>query len=81
MKPRLNQGHKSPHLLERRSLDDGYQTPTFGIDFHGSAGACAGPFWRSSTEILSGERMKAIFPSRGGRLMTTPWSARCWQVA
>ena len=48
-----------------------YQTPTFCIDFQGSAGASAAPFWSNSTEILSGERMKAIFPSRGGRLMTS----------
>ena len=49
-----------------------YQTPTFGMDFQGSAGASAAPFCSSSIEILSGERTKAIRPSRGGRLMVTP---------
>ena len=29
------------------------------------------PFWRISMECLSGERTKAIWPSRGGRLMVT----------
>ena len=49
-----------------------HQTPVFGIDVHGSAGALASPFWRISIEILSGERMKAMRPSRGGRLIVTP---------
>ena len=30
------------------------------------------PFCRISTEMLSGERTKAMLPSRGGRLMVTP---------
>ncbi len=58
-----------------------YQTPTLGIDFQGSAGASAAPFCNSSTEMLSGERTKAMRPSRGGRLMVTPWSISRWQVA
>ena len=49
------------------------------IDAQGSAGASAAPFWISSIEIASGVRMKAIRPSRGGRLMTTP--AFCSLVA
>src|SRR5688572_24476332 len=53
-----------------------YQLPVFGIDFQGSAGGRAPPFCRSSMEMLSGERTKAMRPSRGGRLMVTPpaWS-------
>ena len=58
-----------------------YQTPTFGIDAHGSAGASAGPACNSSTDTLSGERMKAMRPSRGGRLITTPPSRSFWQAA
>ncbi len=46
--------------------------PVFCMDFHGSAGASAGPFCSSSIEMLSGERTKAMLPSRGGRLMVTP---------
>ena len=58
-----------------------HQAPTFGIDFHGSATGSAVPACSSSIEMLSGERTKAMRPSRGGRLTTTPWSARRWQVA
>jgi hypothetical protein len=49
-----------------------YQTPVLGMDAHGSRFGKAAPFCKSSIEILSGERMKAIAPSRGGRLMVTP---------
>ena len=49
-----------------------HHCPTFGADFQGSRGSCEPPFCSSSTEMLSGERTKAIRPSRGGRLMVTP---------
>ena len=49
-----------------------YQTPVFGIDAQGSAGALASPFCSSSIEMFSGDRTNAIVPSRGGRLMVTP---------
>jgi len=49
-----------------------HHAPMLGADFHGSAGASAAPFCSSSIEILSGVRMNAMRPSRGGRLMTTP---------
>ena len=55
-----------------RPLGRGYHCPTLGMDFHGSAGGSAPPFCSSSTEMLSGERTKAMCPSRGGRLMATP---------
>ena len=58
-----------------------YQLPVFGMEAHGSALALAGPFCRSSIEMPSGERMKAMLPSRGGRLMVTPLSISFWQVA
>jgi hypothetical protein len=32
-------------------------------------------------EMLSGDRMKAMLPSRGGRLMVTPPSCSLLQVA
>ena len=35
----------------------------------------------SSTEMLSGERTKAMRPSRGGRLMVTPCACRRAQAA
>ncbi len=53
-----------------------HHTPMLAADAHGSAGAFGSPFWMSSIEILSGVRMNAMWPSRGGRLMVTPafWS-------
>ena len=44
----------------------------FAADAHGSAGAFGSPFWMSSIEMASGVRMKAMWPSRGGRLIVTP---------
>src|SRR5262249_30098664 len=55
--------------------------PVFGIDFHGSWGGSGAPFCRSSTDCRSGERTKAITPSRGGRLMVTPAFISRSQVA
>ena len=49
-----------------------YQTPMFGMDAQDSRFGIASPFCKSSIEILSGERINAICPSRGGRLMVTP---------
>ena len=49
-----------------------YHTPVFGIETQGSAGGKDPPFWMSSIEMLSGVRIKAMWPSRGGRLMVTP---------
>lgn len=59
--------------------DTGYQLPVFFIDAHGSLGSSASPFCRSSIEIPSGERTKAMRPSRGGRLIVTPASVRSRQ--
>ena len=55
--------------------------PVLGIDAHGSAGGFDPPFCRSSTEIPSGERTNAMWPSRGGRLIVTPAAWRRAQVA
>lgn len=49
-----------------------HHSPVFFMDAHGSAGSSGLPFCRSSTECPSGERTKAIRPSRGGRRITTP---------
>jgi hypothetical protein len=58
-----------------------YQTPVFGMLAQGSAGFNDGPCCSSSMEIPSGERTKAMRPSRGGRLMVTPCFLRRSQVA
>ena len=58
-----------------------HHTPVFGIEAQGSAGAFASPRWRSSIEMLSGERTNAMLPSRGGRLMVTPAAISLRQVA
>src|SRR5690242_13646693 len=55
--------------------------PVLGIDSQGSRGGSGGPFCSSSMECLSGERIKAICPSRGGRLMVTPACIRPSQSA
>src|SRR5437016_4573899 len=54
------------------SGQDPYQTPVLGMDAQGSRFGKGEPFCKSSIEILSGDRIKAIAPSRGGRLMVTP---------
>ena len=62
--------HLVSHPLELAGLGESYAV--FFMDAHGSAGARASPFCRSSTDWPSGERTNAIRPSRGGRWMTTP---------
>ena len=58
-----------------------YQLPTFGIEVQGSLGGSASPCCSSSIEMPSGDLTNAMRPSRGGRLMVTPLSISCWQVA
>ena len=53
-----------------------YHSPTFSIDDQGSWGGSAFPFCSNSIEIWSGDRTKAMWPSRGGRLIWTPESIR-----
>lgn len=68
-------------LRYRARLRQPYQLPMLGIVVQGSAGASAGPAWSSSMLMPSGERTKAMRPSRGGRLMVTPCAIRRWQAA
>src|SRR5690606_17517430 len=63
-----------PVEAEAQAGGEGYQEPVFGMEAQGSAAASGSPFWRISNEMPSGERTKAILPSRGGRLMVTPLS-------
>ena len=58
-----------------------YQWPVFSMLAQGSAGSSASPSCSSSTDTLSGLRTKAMRPSRGGRLMVTPLSCRCWHIS
>lgn len=58
-----------------------YQWPVFGIDNQGSCGAFGSPFCNNSIECRSGERTKAMLPSRGGRLIVTPAFCSFSQVA
>ena len=46
-----------------------YQEPVLGMLRQGSAGGSASPACSSSMEMLSDVRMKAMRPSRGGRLI------------
>lgn len=66
--------------LPRRCNID-YQVPVLGIEIQGSSGAFAPPRCSNSMEIPSGERTKAIRPSRGGLNIVTPWSIRRRHVA
>ena len=58
-----------------------HQWPVLGIEAHGSAGGFGSPFCSNSIECRSGERTKAMLPSRGGRLMVTPIFISFSQVA
>ncbi len=58
-----------------------YHFPVLGMEAQGSALGRASPACRSSMLISSGERTKAMRPSRGGRLMVTPASMSFWQVS
>jgi hypothetical protein len=69
--------HEISDLVARRA----YHEPVLGIEAQGSCVGLAPPFCKSSIEMPSGERMKAMLPSRGGRLMVTPASINLRQVA
>ena len=56
-----------------------YHVPVFGMLAQGSATGSGLPFCSSSIEIPSGVLMKAMFPSRGGRLMVMPFFCRSAQ--
>jgi len=64
-----------------------YQEPVLGMLVHGSAAGSALPACSSSMEMPSGVRIKAIRPSRGGRLIVTPRAMnalqcrRCWETS
>ena len=49
-----------------------HQFPVLAMDAQGSRGGSGWPSCSSSIEMPSGERIKAMWPSRGGRLMVTP---------
>ena len=67
--------------LHELVVEWGYQEPWFGIEAQGSAGGSAGPRCRSSIECPSGDFTNAMWPSRGGRRMSTPPACSRAQVA
>ncbi len=69
------------NVLTAAARGPAYHRPTFCMAVQGAAGASAGPFCSNSIDTLSGERTKAMRPSRGGRLIVTPWSMRRLQAA
>ncbi len=81
--PQANLGHGAAIVERQEGLGGhgGHQAPTLGIETQGSAGALAGPACSNSTEMPSGERTKAMWPSRGGRLMVTPPACSRAQVS
>jgi len=58
-----------------------YHEPVLAMLVQGSAGGSASPACSSSMEMPSGVRMKAIRPSRGGRLIVTPRAMKALQVS
>src|SRR5262249_25612664 len=65
--------HDQDHLFIGQRQDHvSHHLPVLDIDAHGSCLARASPFCSNSIETLSGERMNAMRPSRGGLLMVTP---------
>jgi hypothetical protein len=72
---------RAGHGASGRPRQPSHQWPVLGMDAHGSAGAFASPFCRSSTDCRSGERTKAMRPSRGGRLIVTPAACSLAQVS
>ena len=58
-----------------------YHEPVLAMLVQGSAGASATPACSSSMEMPSGVRIKAMRPSRGGRLIVTPRAIKALQVS
>ena len=58
-----------------------YHEPVLAMLVQGSAGASASPACSSSMEMPSGVRIKAMRPSRGGRLIVTPRAIKALQVS
>ena len=89
--PRLRLGLRLGHVEGRQNQEYGqweeiiyqvsYQLPIFSIEAQGSCGGRASPACNSSIDTLSGERTKAMRPSRGGRLMAMPACLSFSQVA
>ena len=58
-----------------------YQEPVLAMLVQGSAGGSALPACSNSIEMPSGVRMKAMRPSRGGRLIVTPLALKALHVS
>lgn len=58
-----------------------YHEPVLAMLVQGSAGGSASPACSSSMEMPSGVRIKAMRPSRGGRLIVTPRAIKALQVS
>ena len=63
--------HPSKATIHARGLTL-YHEPLLAMLVQGSAGGSASPACSSSIEMPSGVRIKAMRPSRGGRLIVTP---------
>src|SRR5690554_4589357 len=67
--------------LQFRRACSTHQLPVFSILTQGSLGANGSPFCSNSMETSSGERINAMYPSRGGRLIVTPPACSDSQIA
>lgn len=75
-----------PHFQPRHDPISGrgfqpYHEPVLAMVVQGSVGGSAVPACNSSMEMPSGVRMKAMRPSRGGRLIVTPRAMKALQVS
>ena len=78
---RQTAGSQGPGTRRQVRHRDVYQTPSLAMDAQGSRFGSGPPFCNNSIEMASGERMKAIWPSRGGLLIVTPAFINLSQVA
>src|ERR1700722_7632927 len=70
----------APRSIHAKCLPP-YHEPVLAMLGQGSAGGSASPACKISMEMPSGVRIKAIRPSRGGRLIVTPWAMKALQVS
>src|SRR6185312_11164896 len=73
--------HGAPYAVLFHGSPLPYHEPVLAMLVQGSAGGSPSPSCNSSMEMPSGVRMKAMRPSRGGRLIVTPWSIKALHVS
>ena len=78
---RQNWGGNGAKLYADTKISLSHHQPSLAMLAHGSSIGLASPFCSNSIEMLSGERINAMRPSRGGRFIVTPASINLLQVS